>query len=112
MQCLRRLFEDKDAMHGYNGLTYLSTIVAVLVRTAFELKGGVTWMVFALISSAVAMIVNAYWDIVFDWGLLRRHSKNIYLRDRLLVSHKSVYIVAMVSASRDLSDGSFWRFAL
>ncbi|EXC20014.1 Phosphate transporter PHO1-10-like protein [Morus notabilis] len=96
LQCLRRLFEDKDAMHGYNGLTYLSTIVAVLVRTAFELKGGVTWMVFALISSTVAMIVNAYWDIVFDWGLLRRHSKNIYLRDRLLVSHKSVYIVAMV----------------
>ncbi|GMN41902.1 hypothetical protein TIFTF001_011116 [Ficus carica] len=95
-QCLRRLFEDKDATHGYNGLTYLSTIVAVVVRTAFELRKGVTCMVFALISSAVAMIINTYWDIVVDWGLLRRHSKNIYLRDRLLISHKSVYIAAMV----------------
>lgn len=84
-------------MNGYNALTYLSTIVAVLFRTVFELrKGSITWMVFALISSAVATLVNIYWDIVVDWGLLRRHSKNIYLRDKLLVSHKSVYIVAMV----------------
>ncbi|XWS34133.1 hypothetical protein CRYUN_Cryun21dG0014000 [Craigia yunnanensis] len=28
-------------------------------------------------------------------GLLRRHSKNVYLRDKLLVPHKSVYFAAM-----------------
>ncbi|KAF4400169.1 hypothetical protein G4B88_019378 [Cannabis sativa] len=47
-------------------------------------------------NSAVATLVNIYWDIVFDWGLLRRHSKNIYLRDKLIVSHKIVYVLAMV----------------
>ena len=86
-------------MHGYNGLKYFLTIVAVIIRTAFELKKGMTWMVLALVSSAVATIINTYWDIVMDWGLLRRHSKNVYLRDKLLVPHKSVYFAAMVMSS-------------
>lgn len=90
------MLEEKDAMHGYNALKYLSTIVAVLIRTAFEVKKGVTWMALAFISSAVAMLINTYWDIVVDWGLLRKHSKNKYLRDRLLVSNKRVYFAAMV----------------
>ncbi|XVF03293.1 hypothetical protein REPUB_Repub04eG0248900 [Reevesia pubescens] len=95
LQCIRRLFEDKDAEHGYNGLKYFLTIVAVIIRTAFELKKGMTWMVLALVSSAVATIMNTYWDIAMDWGLLQRHSKNVYLRDKLIVPHKSVYFTAM-----------------
>ncbi|XP_038892178.1 phosphate transporter PHO1 homolog 10-like [Benincasa hispida] len=96
LQCIRRLLEEKDSMHGYNALKYLSTIVAVLIRTACELRKGVTWMVLALISSAVAVLMNTYWDIVVDWGLLQKHSKNKYLRDRLLVSNKSAYFAAMI----------------
>ncbi|KAG6765616.1 hypothetical protein POTOM_029666 [Populus tomentosa] len=96
LQCLRRLCEEKDAVHGYNGLKYFLTIIAVLIRTAYELKKGRTWMVFALISSAAAVIVNTYWDIAVDWGLLRRKSKNAFLRDKLVISHKSVYFAAMV----------------
>ncbi|KAJ4850739.1 hypothetical protein Tsubulata_019304 [Turnera subulata] len=96
LQCLRRLCDDKDAIHGYNGLKYFTTIVAVLARTTSELKKGKTWMVFAMMSSVVAAVVNTYWDIVVDWGLLRRRSKNPFLRDKLVVSHKSVYFAAMV----------------
>ncbi|XP_056165974.1 phosphate transporter PHO1 homolog 10-like [Syzygium oleosum] len=96
LQCLRRLCEEGDAVHGFNGLKYFLTIVAVLVRTACELKKGRAWLVLAFISSAVATIMNTYWDIVVDWGLLRRHSRNFYLRDKLLISHKSVYFAAMV----------------
>ncbi|XP_023541375.1 phosphate transporter PHO1 homolog 10-like isoform X1 [Cucurbita pepo subsp. pepo] len=96
LQCVRRLLEEKEAMHGYNALKYLSTIVAVLIRTACELRKGVSWMVLALISSAVSMLINTYWDNVVDWGLLRKHSKNKYLRDRLLVSNKRVYFAAMI----------------
>jgi hypothetical protein len=83
-------------MHGFNALKYCSTIVAILIRTAFELKKGMTWLVLALVSSSIAVTLNTYWDIVVDWGLLRRQSKNKYLRDKLLVSHKSVYFAAMV----------------
>lgn len=96
VQCLRRLCEEGDAVHGFNGLKYFLTIVAVLVRTACELKKGHAWLVLAFISSAVATMMNTYWDIVVDWGLLRRHSRNFYLRDKLLISHKSVYFAAMV----------------
>lgn len=95
-QCLRRLVQERESVHGYNALKYLMAIVAVVIRTLYELKNGTAWLVMALISSAMAMVYNTYWDIVVDWGLLRRNSKNFYLRKRLLVSHKSVYYIAMV----------------
>lgn len=97
MQCIRRLCEEKDSVHGYNALKYMLTIIAVIIRTAFELKKGRNWMILALVSSGVAICMNTFWDIVIDWGLLRRHSKNPYLRDKLLVPHKSVYFAAMVT---------------
>ncbi|KAL3654248.1 hypothetical protein CASFOL_003929 [Castilleja foliolosa] len=96
LQCVRRLFEERDVLHGYNGLRYFWTIVAVVVRTTFEQRKGTTWKVLALVSSAIATIANTYWDIVVDWGLLQRKSKNVLLRDKLLISHKSVYFAAMV----------------
>ncbi|XP_031263867.1 phosphate transporter PHO1 homolog 10 [Pistacia vera] len=96
LQCLRRLCEEKDAVQGYNGLKYFLIIIAVLIRTAFELKKGTNWLVLALISSAIATAMSTYWDIVVDWGLLRRRSKNPYLRDKLVISHKSVYFAAVV----------------
>ncbi|CAE5963559.1 unnamed protein product [Arabidopsis arenosa] len=96
LQCIRRLCEEKESVHGYNALKYMLTIIAVIIRTAYELKKGRTWMILALVSSGVATGMNTFWDIVIDWGLLRRHSQNPYLRDKLLVPHKSVYFAAMV----------------
>lgn len=91
-------------MHGYNGLKYLSTIAAVLIRTAFELKKRMAWMVSALVSSAIAVTMNTYWDIVVDWGLLQRQSRNRFLRDKLLISKKSVYFSAVVLLSLLMRD--------
>ncbi|KAF5752070.1 phosphate transporter PHO1 3 [Tripterygium wilfordii] len=96
LQCLRRLFEEKDIMQGANGLKYLLTIIAVCMRTAYSLDKGIGWQVMAWIFSVTAAIVSTYWDLVYDWGLLQRHSKNRWLRDKLLVPHKSVYFGAMV----------------
>ncbi|CAL9240016.1 unnamed protein product [Arabidopsis halleri] len=96
LQCIRRLCEEKESVHGYNALKYMLTIIAVIIRTAYELKKGRTWMILALVSSGVATGMNTFWDIVIDWGLLRRHSQNPYLRDKLLVPHKSVYFTAMI----------------
>ncbi|XP_074301045.1 phosphate transporter PHO1 homolog 10-like [Silene latifolia] len=96
LQCIRRLFQEEDRMHGYNALKYLTAVVAVVMRTVYELKKGTPLMVMALLTSAMAVAYNTYWDLVLDWGLLRRNSKNFYLRDKLLVSHKSVYYIAMV----------------
>nr|POE46194.1 phosphate transporter pho1 like 3 [Quercus suber] len=54
------------------------------------------WKTLARIFSAIAAIVATYWDLVVDWGLVQRRSKNRWLRDKLLVPHKSVYFGAMV----------------
>ncbi|KAL0003804.1 hypothetical protein SO802_011365 [Lithocarpus litseifolius] len=96
LQCLRRLYEERDPMQGYNGIKYFLTIVAVILRTAYSLNKGMGWKALAWIFSAIAAIVSTYWDLVIDWGLLQRRSKNRWLRDKLLVPHKSVYFGAMV----------------
>ncbi|XP_028762025.1 phosphate transporter PHO1 homolog 3 [Neltuma alba] len=96
LQCLRRLFEEKDAMQGYNGVKYFLTIVAVCLRTAYNLDKRITWKVLAWVFSISAAIVSTYWDLVIDWGLLQKKSKNRWLRDKLAIPHKSVYFTAMV----------------
>ncbi|XP_024005526.1 phosphate transporter PHO1 homolog 4 isoform X2 [Eutrema salsugineum] len=96
LQCIRRLIEDKDPGHGYNAIKYLLTIVAACLRTAFTLNRGVTWNITAWVFSGVATLYATYWDIVVDWGLLQRGCKNTFLREKLLVPHKTVYYAAMV----------------
>ena len=94
------MFEEKDPMQGYNGLKYFLTIVAVCLRTAYSINKGDGWRAIAWVFSSIAAIIGTYWDLVLDWGLLQRHSKNRWLRDKLLVPHKSVYFGAMVSSKR------------
>lgn len=91
--------EEKDAMQGLNGLKFFSILIAVALRTRYDLKRVMTWRIIAAVSSGVATVAATYWDIVIDWGLLRRNSKNPWLRDKLLVSNRSVYFVAMASVS-------------
>lgn len=102
LQCLRRLFEEKDPMQGYNGLKYFLTIVAVCFRTAYSRNNSMAWMVLAWIFSVFAAVASTYWDLVIDWGLLQRRSKNRWLRDKLAVPHKSVYFLAMVCKRKQL----------
>ncbi|KAK4367564.1 hypothetical protein RND71_011356 [Anisodus tanguticus] len=96
IQCLRRLFEEKDSMQGLNGFKYFSTIVALVMRTLYDQKRKTFWKVMAASTSGITTVANTYWDLVIDWGLLQRNSKNRWLRDKLLVPHKIVYFVAIV----------------
>ncbi|CAN1256157.1 Phosphate transporter PHO1 homolog 3 [Linum perenne] len=96
LQCLRLLFEEKDAMQGINGLKYFVTIVAVTMRTTYSLNRVVFWRLIAWVFSAIATIGGTYWDLVHDWGLFQPHSKNWLLRDKLIIPFNSVYYVAMV----------------
>ncbi|CAL5367765.1 unnamed protein product [Camellia sinensis] len=96
LQCLGRLFEEGNYMHALNTLKYCSTTVAIVMRTGNDEKWGKTWKIMAGSSSAVATLASPYWDIVIDWGLMRRNSRNPWLRDKLLISNKSVYFVAIV----------------
>ncbi|KAJ0253377.1 SPX domain-containing protein [Hirschfeldia incana] len=97
LQCMRRLFEEKNPEQGWNGLKYFLTIVAVCLRTAYSIqKHQVAWRVLAAIFSVIAAIFSTWWDFVHDWGLLNRTSKNRWLRDKLLIPQKKVYFIAMI----------------
>ncbi|EYU44133.1 hypothetical protein MIMGU_mgv1a002044mg [Erythranthe guttata] len=98
LQCLRRLFEERDPMQGFNALKYLSTIAALVMRTMYSLnlRKPMFWRIMAASTSGFTTVYNTYWDIVIDWGLLRKNSKNPWLRDKLLISNKAVYFVAIV----------------
>ncbi|XP_073310364.1 phosphate transporter PHO1 homolog 9-like [Primulina huaijiensis] len=96
LQCLRRLFEEKDLIQGLNSLKYFSTVVALVFRTIYDLRRGTFWKIMAASSSGVTTIFSTYWDIVMDWGLLQKNSRNPWLRDKLLVPNKAVYFVAIV----------------
>lgn len=95
------MYDEKDSHQALNGLKYLSTIIAVVMRTSYDLKGGSMLQFMAAATSIIATMFNTYWDIVMDWGLLQRNSKNPLLRDKLLVSNKSVYYGAMVIISQN-----------
>ncbi|WCJ25701.1 EXS (ERD1/XPR1/SYG1) family protein [Euphorbia peplus] len=95
LQCLRRLFEEKDSVQAYNSLKYLSTIIAVAMKTSYELNKTTNWLILTAVTSGFATIISTYWDIVIDWGLLRRNSKNPWLRDKLVIPNRSVYFIAM-----------------
>lgn len=95
LQCVRRLFDERDSSHACNAFRYLLTTIAIIIRTASQLRRNLVWKVLAIMSTALATLMNTYWDIVVDWGLLRWKSKNFLLRDKLLVPQKTVYFVAM-----------------
>ncbi|KAK8591741.1 hypothetical protein V6N13_031773 [Hibiscus sabdariffa] len=96
LQCVRRFHDEKDSMQAFNGLKYFLTVVAVCMRTAYGLDRRTSWEALAWVFSAMAAIYGTYWDLVVDWGLLQRQSKNRWLRDKLLIPYKSVYFGAMV----------------
>ncbi|KAM7520707.1 hypothetical protein LguiB_019669 [Lonicera macranthoides] len=96
LQCARRLVEEGDSSHIINGLKYFSTIIAVVMRTTYDLKKGFNWKIMAAVTSFIATIFSTYWDVIKDWGLLQHNSRNPWLREKLLVPYKSVYYVAMI----------------
>ncbi|XP_010514093.1 PREDICTED: phosphate transporter PHO1 homolog 6 [Camelina sativa] len=100
LQCMRRMFEEKNIEQGYNGFKYILIVVAVCLGMAYEVDGEkdrqIIWRLLGGITSAMAVVFCTYWDLVYDWGLLNRTSKNPWLRDNLLVPYKEVYFIAMV----------------
>ncbi|PWA98745.1 SPX domain, EXS [Artemisia annua] len=96
LQCLRRYFEGCDSTQALNGLKYFSTIAAVVARSMYSQKQGMTLKIIAASTSGIATIFNTYWDLVKDWGLLNKNSENPWLRDKLILPERSIYFIAMV----------------
>nr|XP_024403762.1 phosphate transporter PHO1-like [Physcomitrium patens] len=94
-QCLRRWRDEGDTKQLYNAGKYASAMMAVGVRVTYSMKEDTTWLVLFILFSCFATFYQLYWDIVVDWGLLQKNSKNKWLRDNLIFRKKYIYFVSM-----------------
>lgn len=98
MQCLRRYVDERDSAHIANGGKYLSALVAVALRIQYGRNSAAVWAVMFVLFSIVATVYQVYWDLVVDWGLLRKDSSNKWLRDQLIMPKKKfIYFISMVT---------------
>ncbi|CAN6462051.1 unnamed protein product [Victoria cruziana] len=95
MQCARRWFDEGDLTHIANLGKYVSAMLAAGARLTFAMQPTPLWLALVVITSTVATIYQLYWDFVKDWGLLNPRSKNPWLRDDLILKHKSAYFIAI-----------------
>lgn len=89
--------EEGDANHLANLGKYVSAIFAAGARLTYAMYPNTCWLILVVLSSTIATIYQLYWDFVKDWGLLNPHSKNPWLRDELILKHKSLYFISIVS---------------
>lgn len=96
MQCLRRYLEEQDTNQLANAGKYVSAMVAAAVRFKYSATPTPFWCWMVIISSSGATIYQLFWDFVKDWGFFTPKSKNLWLRDDLILKNKSIYYVSMI----------------
>ncbi|BBN00017.1 xenotropic and polytropic retrovirus receptor 1 [Marchantia polymorpha subsp. ruderalis] len=97
MQCARRWMDDGEVQQVLNGGKYLSALIAAVVRVAYVQSETGGWLIVYVACSLVSSLFGVYWDTVRDWGLLQAKSANPWLRDHLLLKHRGVYYISMVT---------------
>ncbi|XP_071713702.1 phosphate transporter PHO1-like [Rutidosis leptorrhynchoides] len=95
MQCARRWFDEGDVNHLANLGKYVSAMVAAGARLTYARQETQFWLIIVLVTSLIATIYQLYWDFVMDWGLLDPDSKNLWLRDELVLKKKGFYYMAI-----------------
>ncbi|KAJ7525736.1 hypothetical protein O6H91_17G063800 [Diphasiastrum complanatum] len=109
MQCLRRYLDEHDYEHLVNAGKYFTTMVALAIRLTYITESTGALLALSIFSSVLATSYQLYWDIVWDWGLLQKNSRNAWLRDRLILKHKSTYFISMIV---NLILRLLWAFSL
>ncbi|XP_059448126.1 phosphate transporter PHO1 [Corylus avellana] len=94
MQCARRWFDECNVDHLANMGKYISAMVAAGARLTYD-KHNKLNLWFAVLTSVVATLYQLYWDFVKDWGLLKPNSKNLWLRDDLILKKKCIYYISI-----------------
>ncbi|XP_065861855.1 phosphate transporter PHO1 [Euphorbia lathyris] len=95
MQCARRWFDECDVNHLANMGKYVSAMVAAGARLTYARQENQLWFGIVLVTSVSATVYQLYWDFVKDWGLLNPKSKNLWLRDDLILKNKAIYYISI-----------------
>lgn len=96
MQCARRWFDDNDMDHLANMGKYVSAMVAAGARLTYSRQDTHLWFIIVFVTSFVATVYQLYWDFAKDWGILNPKSRNLWLRDDLILKNKGIYYLSMV----------------
>uniref|UniRef100_M8B600 Phosphate transporter PHO1-2 n=1 Tax=Aegilops tauschii TaxID=37682 RepID=M8B600_AEGTA len=96
MQCLRSYLEEHDVDQLAHAGKYMSAMVAAAVRFKYKATPTPFWVWMVLISSTGTTAYQLYWDFVKDWGFFTPKSKNLWLRDDLILKNKFTYYVSMM----------------
>lgn len=96
VQCMRRWRDEGDKMQLYNAGKYGSAMLAVVMKLSYATNQSTVRLVLFILASCFATSYQLYWDLVVDWGLLQRNSKNRWLRDSLVLKRKYLYFISMV----------------
>jgi len=90
-------------MQFYNAGKYASAMLAMVIKLTYNYKANTTWLILFITFSCFATLYQLYWDLVVDWGLLQRSSRNPWLRDNLVLKKKYIYFVSMVRTFNTMS---------
>ncbi|CAG8435090.1 2931_t:CDS:10 [Ambispora gerdemannii] len=99
LQCLKRFLdtEKKYPLHLANAGKYMSSILVIIFASLHRsFVEQPSWGVILIISQCINSLYTFSWDVMMDWSLFQP-SDNIFLRDELGFSQKSVYYFAIVS---------------
>ncbi|KAF3792918.1 Phosphate transporter [Nymphaea thermarum] len=96
LQCARRWFDEGDLIHLANLGQNAIALVAAGARLMYGRQPTSACLALVVVTSTAATAFQLYWDFVQDWGLLNPRSKNPWLRDDLVLRHKSIYYLAIV----------------
>lgn len=96
-QCLRRFYDTNyTMMHLVNTGKYFVSMCVVYFAAAYRIyKVPALWYFWILISIGATTYSYA-WDILHDWGLFKKGSKNRFLRDDLGYPSRNFYYFAIV----------------
>jgi hypothetical protein len=103
-QCVRRLRDERRALHGTNIGKYLLGAAAAATRTLFVLsERGAGRRTAFITCSTLASTAGFLWDLRMDWGLLRTAAEDAgrpslpMLRPNLLSGPPALYYTAIVT---------------
>lgn len=67
-----------------NAVKYLTAVGVVVFATLYHFIDHILLLSFWVSACVISGIFNFYWDIVYDWGLGKRTSRNPFLRNKLI----------------------------
>ena len=87
LQCVRRYYDTKKSLNLLNALKYTLVVLVIILRSFVPLQ-----TVLLNIFQCSSTFFSLYWDTVMDFGFLQTDSKNLFLRNELVVfPNKIVY---------------------